>query len=84
MIQFDAVKTTLKGTTGCNTFSGSFQQDGNTIRMGDTLAMTRMFCPGEGESRFLEALKNITAFRIEGDQLTLLGGDVVRMRLVRK
>ena len=84
VIQFDAVKTTLKGTTGCNTFSGSFQQEGNTIRMGDTLAMTRMFCPGEGESRFLEALKNITAFRIEGDQLTLLGGEVVRMRLVRK
>lgn len=72
-----------QGSTGCNRFTGSYEIGGAALRFGPA-ATTRMACPAPGvmeqEQRFLEALRLTTAYRIEGDVLTLLAGERVLAR----
>ena len=85
-LTFDLAEKRVSGTTGCNSFSGPVQLDGNTIQFSDQMAMTRMFCPGGGEALVLKTLKSINSYAIspDGTTLTLIGSDMAMMRLVRK
>ena len=63
----------MTGSSGCNEISSTYTTDGVKITFGPIIA-TRMACPGDGESRFLTALKQCTDYKIEGLKLYLLAG----------
>jgi heat shock protein HslJ len=69
----------LTGSSGCNTFSGSYKTDGDKITIGP-LASTRMYC-GEPagvmdqESQYLAALQSAATYKIEGTKLELRTAD---------
>jgi len=65
---------TLMGTTGCNNFRTSFTQEDSKLTIA-MAATTRKMCPGKlmaQESSFLQALANITHFKLNEHQLELL------------
>jgi heat shock protein HslJ len=77
-IQF-AKDGTVSGSSGCNTYSGTYTVHGNQIQFGP-LASTRMACgdpPGimEQETAYLAALESAATYQIEGDVLELRTSD---------
>lgn len=61
----------VHGNAGCNGLNGSYEQKGESLTFGP-LATTRKACPDmEGEQAFLQALKAVSGFRIDGELLTL-------------
>jgi heat shock protein HslJ len=74
----------LSGFAGCNTLSGRYIQRGTSLVL-KPLATTRMACEPQAmqqETRFLQALATVDTYRIEGRQLSLLQGDVVKLTFV--
>jgi heat shock protein HslJ len=68
---------TVSGSSGCNTFSGSYTVDGDSMSFGP-LAATQMACAEDvmtQEAGVLGALGRVTSFTIQGNELTLLGED---------
>jgi len=72
----------IRGSTGCNRYSGSARLGATTAASGTLelgpLISTRMACPGRGaivESRFLSALDAVSGYQIDAaGQLRLLDG----------
>jgi heat shock protein HslJ len=71
------------GSSGCNTYSGSYQVDGDQVQIGP-LASTMMACMDpaglmEQETAYLQVLSSATSFRLGDSQLELLddAGQVV-------
>lgn len=63
------------GTAGCNTYSGSYEVDGDTISFG-LMATTRVACPQpimEQEASYLAVLDRTQTYAVTGDVLTLYG-----------
>lgn len=65
----------VRGDGGCNTFSGDYGVDGDTIAIGP-LAVTEIFCEepagtADQETAYLERLTQASSFRIVGDRLVL-------------
>ncbi|MEJ0106956.1 MAG: META domain-containing protein [Bacteroidota bacterium] len=56
-ISFDTKRKKISGNTGCNSFSGPLIAESKKISFTEPMAMTKVACPGEGETIFLEALK---------------------------
>lgn len=83
-INFSIADGRVSGTTGCNSFSGPVKIDGNKISFAEPLALTRMMCPGQGESVFLETLKKVNTYSADGKTLTLIMGDIAVMRFSRR
>ncbi|MPR35894.1 META domain-containing protein [Cytophagaceae bacterium SJW1-29] len=83
---FDLAEKRVSGNTGCNQFSGPLVRDGKKIQFSDQMTMTRMFCPGGGETLFLKTLNSVNSYAIspDGTTLSLIGGDVALMRLTKK
>lgn len=74
----------LSGFAGCNTLSGRYVQRGTSLAL-KPLATTRMACEPEvmqQETRFLQTLATIDSYRIEGQQLSLMQGEVVKLTFV--
>jgi putative lipoprotein len=68
----------LAGSGGCNQLVGSYTLDGDQLSFGRT-AGTMMACPPdvmERERAFLEALSQVVRWRIRGQQLELLDGQL--------
>jgi heat shock protein HslJ len=68
----------VSGSAGCNRYSGSYTVSGNNITFSSPMASTMMMCEQavmDQESAYLNALGEVTAFAINGDQLTLSAGD---------
>lgn len=61
----------LSGSTSCNKFNGSYKLEGNSITL-DVGTMTKIMCYGSAEMDFLEALRQTTKFKLEGQNLYLL------------
>lgn len=63
------------GSTGCNTYGGSYEVRGENISIG-RLISTKRACldqnANEQERRFLEALEAANRFRITSDRLTII------------
>jgi heat shock protein HslJ len=70
----------LSGSTGCNKFNGSYKLERNKITL-DAGTMTKMMCYGSAEMDFLEALRQTTEFKIEGQNLYLLKDSKAVMKL---
>jgi heat shock protein HslJ len=74
-----AASQRLSGFTGCNTLRGRYTQRGTQLAL-TALASTRMACPQmPQEQRFIELLGAADAYRVEGQVLSLLQGEVVRI-----
>lgn len=78
----------VKGFSGCNEFSGSYDLRGDALTFG-LLAMTRRYCAGsagEVEREFVDVLSKVRTFRIEGGMLLFLEGDkaIARLRQERR
>ena len=75
----------ISGSTSCNNFFGKLNRDGHSISFKDGLGMTKMACPGQGESTFLSTLEKINKYDItdEGKTLHLIMGDIALMRFKR-
>jgi heat shock protein HslJ len=57
---------------------------GNKVNFNKSMAMTKMACEGEGESTFVDALKKIDTFTINGDNtLSLNAAGIETLRLVK-
>jgi putative lipoprotein len=63
----------VSGSGGCNRLSGAFLLEGNTLSF-RSMAGTMKACPEgmEQETRFLQTLGQVRAFRIDGNHLELL------------
>jgi heat shock protein HslJ len=74
----------VTGSTGCNRFTGSYQQEGKGLRF-TPLAVTKMACPpplDALERSFLQAIAVIAAMQQSGNTLELLdSAGQVRLRL---
>jgi heat shock protein HslJ len=64
----------ISGNTGCNSFTGPYRVDGDSIGIGP-LASTRAACPTEElqvqEQKYLAALELATTYAVTGEQLDL-------------
>jgi heat shock protein HslJ len=81
---FDIAASRISGNTGCNSFSGPVSVEGSKINFNQPLALTKMFCPGGGETAFLEALKKITSWAVtDASTLNLIAGDVAALRFTK-
>ena len=84
-ISFDVVAHKVAGNTSCNSFTGALKVDGNKINFNDPMAMTRMACPGEGETVFVETLKKNNSWSVTNDTtLNLIEGDIALMRFTKR
>ena len=63
----------LSGGGGCNRLTGSFELDGDKLRL-RSMAGTMMACPAgmEQEQRFLQSLEKVERYRISGSHLEML------------
>ncbi|WMS40809.1 META domain-containing protein [Acuticoccus sp. MNP-M23] len=69
-----AVDGTVRGSTGCNTFSTGIRVDGHEMSIGNP-RLTRRACPAplmDAERAFLDALAKVGAFEIELDDNRLI------------
>ncbi|MBS1737636.1 MAG: META domain-containing protein [Bacteroidetes bacterium] len=64
------------GSTGCNRLNGTVTATSNSVKF-SPLATTRMACPGNDESRFLDAISKTDNWKVAGNQLSLYQGDVL-------
>jgi heat shock protein HslJ len=65
----------FNGDAGCNTYSGGYETEGNSIRITEIMA-TEIACPGpmgvmEQEQRYLETLREVSHFQLLNDRLEL-------------
>ena len=65
------------GSTGCNRLNGTVISSSNNSVKFSPLATTRMACPGDNESRFLDAINRTDNWKVAGNQLMIYNGDVL-------
>jgi polar amino acid transport system substrate-binding protein len=69
---------TLSGSTGCNTYSGSYKPKESSIKVSD-FSFTRLACPtdelNDQENRFLRFIEKATRYEVSGNQLRLFTGE---------
>ncbi len=74
---------TATGSTGCNTFTGTYAIDGQSLSFDPELTMTRAACPDESltdvESGYLAALPMVATWSIEDEVLRLTDADGARL-----
>jgi len=74
---FSGKNKTVSGSGGCNTYSGTYKLDGLTLTINDDIITTKMYC-GDGvseqETAFLNALTNVTNFKLNNGNLILYCG----------
>jgi heat shock protein HslJ len=63
------------GSSGCNTFRGEYEIEGDTLRLGPAAGTRKMCARPDGimeqEDQFLAALATVATYRIDGDTLEL-------------
>ncbi len=77
----------VKGSAGCNTFSGGYEIDGESLTMGP-FASTQMFCEEpsgamDQEVAYLGLLGEAESFSVNGDELVIQAGDGRRIVFAR-
>jgi heat shock protein HslJ len=84
IITIDVNDNKFVGNTSCNNFSGLLVVYGNKVSFNKSMAMTKMACEGAGETTFVDALKKIDTFTINGDNtLSLNAAGIETLRLVK-
>lgn len=73
--------TAASGSTSCNTYRANFATRGDILRF-TSLATTRLACPDriDGlEERFVNLMRGVSRFTVQGDTLTLFSGKADRL-----
>ena len=85
-ITFDLKENRVFGKNSCNSYSGTLNVDGNKISFKGPMAVTKMFCPGEGENVYMNTLEKIDSYSIseDGKTLNFIVGDFAMMRFKKK
>lgn len=84
-IKFELGEKRFSGNTSCNSFTGKPNLDGNKINFRDPYVMTKMMCPGEGESVFTQTLNKVNTYAVtDGNTLNFISGDIAIMRFTKK
>lgn len=84
-IKFELGEKRFSGNTGCNSFTGKLNLDGNKISFREPYAMTKMMCPGDGENIFTQTLNKINTYSVtDGNTLNFISGDIAIMRFTKK
>lgn len=78
-LEFHKADGKIIGTTGCNRLNGTYTTTGNNLAISPLLT-TKMACPGMGETRFIETLKEVTAFKILNLKLYLFSGSTEKLK----
>jgi len=68
----------LGGSDGCNSYGGGYQVEDGRLKVDPNMVSTLMACADEimqQASAYTAVLLQSPAFQVEGEQLTLLGGD---------
>ena len=76
----------VAGSAGCNRYSGTYTVSGGNITFSTQMAMTMMMCEQavmDQESAYMQALGEAKTFAVNGDQLTLTGGDGVTLAVYK-
>lgn len=78
-LQFDADAMQAGGFSGCNRYSGGYSRDGASGLVFKPMAGTLMACEqgSELERQYLQMLGAVTAFTLQGDNLSLQAGPEV-------
>jgi heat shock protein HslJ len=76
----------LAGSAGCNSYTASYETDGDSVTIGP-VATTRMMCAEpegimEQEAAFLAALGSATTYQIRGETLELTDDDGTRIAIL--
>jgi heat shock protein HslJ len=83
-IFFDISGQRVSGVTGCNSFAGPLKTEGNKIDFTQPMILTKMFCPGNGETIFLDKLKKADTWRIiDGNTLDLALDNTSMLRFTK-
>lgn len=74
-LKFEAKDKHYGGYDACNTYGGSYELEGNTLKFGPAL-VTKKFCGevSEWESAFHNMLPQVDNFRYQNNELTLYAG----------
>ncbi|WP_158798389.1 META domain-containing protein [Pedobacter sp. L105] len=81
---FNLTEKRFSGNSGCNSFTGKLEADDSSINLNEPTVMTKMACPGEGETIFFEMLKKVNKYTINGDTtLNFMMGDIDIMRFTK-
>ena len=72
------------GNTGCNSMSGSFNFNGNDIRVNPKIRTSKMACNEYDESAFLGSLVKVDNYSINNDMLELKKGNSTVLSFKRK
>lgn len=64
----------LMGTTGCNSFQGTYAMVDDRLVM-NPATMTKKFCEGDQEQKFLDAMRRTTNIRLSGQRIELLDAE---------
>jgi heat shock protein HslJ len=84
-IRFDIAEHRMSGFAGCNSFNGSFNASKYHISFANEIALSRMICTNmQGESTFMDLLRSIDNWSVQGNLLYLNAGPVMMMRFERK
>lgn len=79
-VSFIVSEKRVSGNTGCNSFGGEFTLDGSRLLFDKPMAMTKMFCQGNGENIFVSNLQRVRSYQVLRDTtLQLISGDTVIM-----
>ncbi|MDB5191739.1 MAG: protein of unknown function Meta and HslJ [Segetibacter sp.] len=83
-ITFKPTAKVFTGNTGCNTMSGSFNFGGNDLQFNKRIATSKMACNEYNETAFLDAMKKVDNYTINGDRLELRQGSTLLLAFNRK
>ena len=71
-ITFDLKENRVSGTNSCNYYFAALNVDAKTINFTDVkMGITKMACPGEGETIFMRGLERINSYSMSEDRKTL-------------
>lgn len=71
------------GNTGCNTFVGKYKLESGKLSL-ETGSMTKMFCMGSAEMKFLSAVQKTNGYKFVNNELVLTDGSAELMRFLPK
>lgn len=80
-IEFVSKEGTAKGSTGCNSYFCDYEVDGNQLSIIGPIIVSSVYCTEpEGivdqEQQFIKILRHAKTYKVEDEQLYILGGNI--------
>jgi heat shock protein HslJ len=72
--RFNSGTKKVRGSSGCNTYTGEYEVDENYLTIKGSFAVTEMWCGREiddQETEFLDIFLNAESFQVGGDSLVI-------------